>query len=162
MKTIMSACGVLCSGCAAYHGSAKGIEHKKRTAVAWKRIYRLNEKPENLSCGGCQGPQNELLSYCRKCKAQQCCRKKGFRSCAECPVKSCARLRRAQAVWDSVPSIGKKLSRADFVKYAKPYCGHRERLERARRKVKETTRLRGRNQGNDNGEAPLTRRSRMG
>jgi len=133
MAKVMSACGVLCSGCPAFHGKAKGIEHQKRTAAAWKRIFKVEEKPEILSCGGCQGPLEELLHYCRKCKAQQCCRKKGFRSCAECSKKSCALLKKAQAVWDGVPKLEKKLSRADFMKYAKPYCGLRERLERARK-----------------------------
>lgn len=129
MAQVMSACGVLCSGCPAYLGKTKGLEHQQQTAKAWKRIYRLNAKAETLSCGGCQGPENELLVYCRKCKAQQCCRDRGFRSCAECPVKSCALLRKAQAVWDGVPKLEKVLSRSDFAKYAKPYCGHRERLE---------------------------------
>jgi len=133
MAKEMSACGVLCSSCPAFHGKAKGIEHQKQTAAAWKRIFKLNAKAETLTCGGCQGPEKELLRYCRTCKAQQCCREKGLHSCAECPVKACARLEKAQAVWDGVPKLEKKLSRADFVKYVKPYCGHRERLEQARR-----------------------------
>ncbi len=133
MGNMMAACGVLCSLCPAFHGKEKGIEHQKQTAAAWKRIYKLNAKPETLSCGGCQGPADELFSYCAKCEAQRCCRELEFRSCAECPAKSCGRLRKAQAVWDGVPKLEKTLSRADFVMYAQPYCGHRERLEAARR-----------------------------
>jgi hypothetical protein len=132
MTEVMSACGVLCSGCAAFHGNARGISHQRRTAAAWKRIYRLNEKPESLSCGGCQGPEDQLLRFCGACKAQQCCRAKGFGSCAECEVEGCTLLERAQAVWDGVPKVAHNLSREDFAKYAEPYCGHRERLERAR------------------------------
>jgi len=135
MKNVMAACGVLCSGCPAYQGKAKGAGHQAETAAAWKRIFRLKLDPATLTCGGCQGPEEELLRYCKTCKAQQCCRAKGFRSCAECPVKSCAKLKKAQAVWDGVPKLEKKLSRADFVKYAKPYCGHRERLEGERHKL---------------------------
>ena len=135
MTQMMSACGVLCSNCPAYHGAAKGIEHQKRTAAAWRRIYRLKEPAENISCGGCQGPEDQLFHTCQRCKARQCCRQRGFRSCAECPVKSCALLERAQAVWDGVPKLEKKLSRADFAEYAKPYCGHRERLQRERRAI---------------------------
>ena len=132
MTEVMSACGVLCSGCAAFHGKAKGIAHQRRTATAWKRIYKMKAKAENLSCGGCQGLEDELLGYCKTCKAQQCCREKGFRSCSECAVEGCTLLEKAQAVWDGVPKLAQRLSRADFIKYAEPYCGHRERLERAR------------------------------
>lgn len=139
METMISACGVLCSSCPAFHGKARGIEHQKRTASAWKRIFRLSEKPEALTCGGCLGPEDEVLHYCRNCKAQQCCRAMGFRSCAECPVESCTLLEKALAVWDGVPKLEKKLSRSDFVKYAKPYCGHRERLERARKTARSSS-----------------------
>ena len=135
MANVMSACGVLCSGCPAFHGKEKGIEHQKRTAAAWKRIYKLNAKPQTLSCGGCQGPVQELLSYCEKCEAQRCCRELEFRSCAECPAKACGRLKHAQQVWDGVPKLEKTLSHADFETYAKPYCGHRERLEQARKSL---------------------------
>ena len=135
MANMMSACGVLCSSCPAYHGSEKGIEHQKRTAAAWRRIYRLKEPPENISCGGCQGPMDQLFHTCQRCKAGQCCRQKGLRSCAECPVKACVLLEKAQAVWDGVPKLETKLSRADFAEYAKPYCGHRERLQRERRAI---------------------------
>jgi hypothetical protein len=53
-------------------------------------------------------------------------------SCAECPEESCKDLEEAQAVWDGVPKIGAELSRADFVAYAQPYCGHRVRLDAVR------------------------------
>jgi len=50
-------------------------------------------------------------------------------------VKACVLLEKAQAVWDGVPKLETKLSRADFAEYAKPYCGHRERLQRERRAI---------------------------
>lgn len=133
MARMMSACGVLCSDCPAYHGAAKGIAHQKRTADAWFRIYGLKENVENISCGGCLGPDGEVFRTSRACKARRCCLAKGFASCAECPVERCADLERAQAVWDGVPEIGKTLCREDFVNYAQPYCDHRCRLAEARR-----------------------------
>lgn len=132
MARMMSACGVLCSSCPAFRGKTKGIEHQKRTAAAWKRIYRLKERPEDIHCGGCQGPEDQLFHTCRRCRAQRCCREKGLRSCAECAVKSCAILEKAQALWDGVPKLAERLSSDDFRIYAKPYCDHRERLERER------------------------------
>ena len=135
MTQTMSACGVLCSSCPAFNASLKGVAHQNRTAAAWRRIYRLKEPAENISCGGCQAPEDQLFHTCRRCKARQCCRAGGFTTCAECSVKSCALLEKAQAVWDGVPKLEKKLSRAEFTKYAKPYCGHRERLERERRAI---------------------------
>lgn len=135
---MISACGVLCSSCPAFGGKAKGIEHQKRTAAAWKRIYRLKETATSIDCGGCQGPEDQLFHTCSRCKAQRCCRTKGLRSCAECGVESCELLEKAQAVWDGVPKLVKTLSREDFRIYAQPYCDHRRRLERARRAVRQS------------------------
>lgn len=129
---MMSACGVLCSECPAYHGAAKGVAHQQRTVEAWGRIYGLSEAAEDISCGGCLGSDDELFHTSRRCKARACCRRKGFASCAECANAACDDLERAQAVWDGVPRLASTLSSADFARYARPYCGHRERLAAAR------------------------------
>jgi hypothetical protein len=132
MSEIMSACGVLCSGCAAYLGDVKGVEHQKRTVAAWRRIYGMKETPENIACAGCLSPDVAVFHSSRRCKARLCCRSKGFTSCAVCNVESCPDLEKAQSVWDGVPANEKTLSPADFAAYARPYCGHRERLAAAR------------------------------
>jgi len=128
----MSACGVLCSDCPAYLGDAKGVAHQQRTAAAWKRIYGLSEAPGKISCGGCLGPEDRLCHTSCNCKARRCCRSKGFVSCAECPAGSCPDLEKAQSLWDEVPKLLHVLSAEDFVKYAQPYCNHRQRLAEAR------------------------------
>ena len=132
MRRMMSACGVLCSDCPAFHGDSKGKAHQQRTVSAWGRIYGLNEVPDNIRCGGCLGPDDQLFHTSRKCEARRCCRSKGFGSCAECPVEQCPLLEKAQSVWDEVPTLAKTLSRKDFVIYAKAYCNHRQRLKAAR------------------------------
>ena len=133
---MMSACGVLCSDCPAYHGEAKGVAHQQRTVAAWRRIYKLNETAANLSCGGCLGPDDELFHSSRTCKARLCCRSKGFATCAECPAEPCPLLEKAQSVWDAVPEMATVLSREDFVAYALPYCDHRHRLAEARQALR--------------------------
>ena len=132
MAALMSACGVLCSGCPAYLGEAKGVAHQQRTADAWQRIYRVAEIAGNISCGGCLAPDADVFHTCRNCTARRCCRSKGFASCADCPEASCPDLERAQSMWDEVPAIASRLSPADSEAYARPYCGHRERLAAAR------------------------------
>ena len=127
-KKMMSVCGVMCSECPAYLGASKGITHQRRTVEAWSRIYGLKETPENISCGGCLGSDKDLFHTSGRCKARQCCRSKGFANCAECSTVLCPDFERAQSVWDEVPEIGSKLSRGDFAKYARAYCGHRKRL----------------------------------
>ena len=131
-NTMMSACGVICSSCPAYHAQKKGVRYQKQTVDAWLRIYKLHVTVEQLSCGGCLGPDEKAFHTSRKCKARCCCRSKGFCSCAECPVESCAMLEKAQSGWDGVPNFKNKLSRMDFNIYARPYCGHRERLAHKR------------------------------
>ena len=132
MTKMMSVCGVICSECPAYLGAAKGAAHQRRTAEAWHRIYGLNEAPENISCGGCLGSDEDLFHTSGRCRARRCCLGTGLTSCAECAADSCEDLEKAQSVWDEVPEIGAKLSPADFVAYARAYCGHRERLAAAR------------------------------
>ena len=125
---MMSACGVPCSECPAYLAVAKGITHQKRTVEAWHRIYGLTEAVEHISCCGCLGQDDEVFHTCRNCRARRCCRSKGFGSCAECPIESCVDLEKAQSFWDEVPNLVNKLASTDFDTYARPYCGHRERL----------------------------------
>jgi len=129
---MISACGVMCSECPAYHAAEKGVAYQRRIAAAWRRIYGLKEPAANISCGGCLGPERDLFHTSRRCKARRCCVRNGFGSCGECPMEACADLEHAQAVWDGVPEIGAKLSAADFARYARGYCGHRERLGAAR------------------------------
>ena len=140
MTRMMSACGVLCSDCPVFLGGTKGVAHQKKTVTAWRRIYGLNESIENISCGGCLGPDDQLFHTSRTCKARHCCRSKGLAMCAECPEERCPHLEKAQSVWDEVPEIGKILSPADFVTYAQPYCDHRRRLAEARRELRRQSR----------------------
>lgn len=130
---MMSACGVWCSACPAFQGRAKGPVHQKRTADAWQRIYSLSEAPENISCGGCLGPDEQLFHGSRTCAARRCCRDHLLHSCGECPKRPCEDLERAQALWDGVPQLASTLSHGDFLTYAQPYCGHRRRIAGAAR-----------------------------
>jgi hypothetical protein len=125
---MISACGVLCTGCPAYLGATKGIEHQRRTVEAWHRIYGLDETIEHISCGGCLSADDEVFYTSRSCEARRCCLDHGLGSCAECASESCTRLEKAQAVWDGVPALKEKLSPGDFTVYAQPYCDHRQRL----------------------------------
>ena len=125
---MMSACGVLCSECPAYHAAEQGRAHQERTVEAWRRIYGLSEIPKRIACGGCLGPDEELFHTSRNCKARRCCLNRGLRSCAECPKTWCDDLEAAQKVWDEVPELAKGLSAEDFDRYARAYCGHRARL----------------------------------
>lgn len=134
MTTMMSACGVLCSACPAYHADSKGAAYRQCTATAWHKIYRLNETAADISCGGCLSSDDKLFHSSRTCQARRCCRAKGFKACAECGVANCPDLEKAQSVWDDVPALAAGLSPEDFATYAQPYCHHRQRLAQARRK----------------------------
>ena len=132
MNKVMSACGVICSDCAAYVAAARGLDYQKEAAEAWSRIYGFQTQPEKMSCAGCLNSDDQVFHTSVRCAARRCCLSKGLISCAECPEESCELLARAQANWDTVPEIGAKLSPSDFQKYVQPYCGYRERFEAAR------------------------------
>jgi hypothetical protein len=132
MDKLISACGVLCSECGAYLAASKGPAHQQQVADAWHRIYGLQETAANISCRGCLSPDHAVFHTSVSCTARRCCMSNGFTSCAECSTRSCEYLERAQSVWDGVPQIGSSLSAEDYRLYARPYCGHRERLAAAR------------------------------
>lgn len=136
MDKLMSACGVMCSECGAYLAASKGPAYQQQVADAWRRIYGLDEATANISCKGCLGSDEDVFHTSIHCAARRCCRANRFTSCAECPNQLCGYLERAQSVWDEVPQIGRSLSSADFDRYARPYCGHRQRLAAARGDVK--------------------------
>lgn len=134
MKEKIAACGVSCSGCAAFRGQEKGPEHQKRTAAAWNRIYHMRETADRIACAGCLGPDDQVFHSSLRCKARTCCLAKGFSTCAACGAEgSCPKLEKAQSVWDGVPKIAATLSAADREAYALPYMGHRARLAALRR-----------------------------
>ena len=137
MRTMMSACGVLCSKCPAFHGSEKGAAHRKKTAAAWRRIFGMKVMTKDISCGGCCASDDQLFHSSLNCKARRCCHSKGFATCAECLVKDCPDLEKAQSGWDEVAELEQKLSRKDFFIYAQPYCRHRQRLVEARRALRQ-------------------------
>jgi hypothetical protein len=133
MATVMmSACGVLCSSCPAFHAATHGRAFQERVADGWRRIYGLTMPPEDISCGGCLGPDHELIRPSKRCAARTCCLAKGLAGCVDCPQQACNDLERAQSLWDEVPKLRSRLSQADFLTYAEPYCGHRRRLADAR------------------------------
>ncbi len=129
---LMSACGVICSDCPAYRGAEKGSAYQARVVEAWTRIYGRPEPPEKIACGGCLSSDAQVFYTSVGCKCRLCCLKKGYTNCAECVEENCELLEEAQSVWDGVPAIGATLAPADFSTYARPYCGHRERLARLR------------------------------
>jgi len=142
MDKIMSACGVICSGCAAYGAASQGSDYQKEVAEAWHRIYGFQTDPEKMSCGGCLSSDDQVFHTSVGCTARRCCISEGIKSCAECPQEPCELLARAQSNWDTVPEIGATLSASDFDKYALLYCGHRERLEALRRAFRTRAELR--------------------
>ncbi len=132
LTKVMSACGVICSDCAAYMAASKGSAYQQEAADAWSRIYGFQTETEKMTCGGCLSSDERVFHTSVRCAARRCCLSKGLGSCAECPEESCELLEKAQSNWDTVPEVGARLSGSDFEKYAQPYCGHRARLEAAR------------------------------
>jgi len=129
---MISACGVLCSECPAFIARAESAEYKRTLADAWQRIYGLSVDPQTLHCGGCLGPDDQLFYMSCQCKARRCCVDHTFATCAQCSREFCPELSEAQSLWDDVPALAMTLSAADFETYARPYCGHRERIAAAR------------------------------
>ncbi|HVP15431.1 MAG TPA: DUF3795 domain-containing protein [Terriglobales bacterium] len=129
MSIHMSACGVICSECPAYRArEANDPAERARVAQAWHELFDLSFTADQIPCGGCLGPHEDVFCTSRECAARRCCLARGLASCAECPDRPCPHLERAQSNWDGLESRAESLPVAVFREFFLPYCHARDRV----------------------------------
>ena len=85
----VSSCGIYCGACFIYCASRDGGEFLDQVSKQTKA------PKEQIKCGGCLGPEEELWRNCRKCEIRAYLRKKGLQFCYECAeFKDCKRYER--------------------------------------------------------------------
>lgn len=83
MERFDTYCGLYCGACVAMRARLDG----NLPEVA----ARFGKQPEDFTCHGCKS--DKTLEYCSNCPMKDCCRQKGYESCAECADRPCPSLR---------------------------------------------------------------------
>lgn len=76
--TFASRCGIYCGACyiiCACRDDGEFLDY----------VSKLTKTPkEQIRCGGCLGPEEELWKNCRECEARACLKEKSLQFCYEC------------------------------------------------------------------------------
>jgi hypothetical protein len=90
---LISACGLICSDCDAYHATQKD-DAKAVSAVAakWSHLFDASVSEDAVWCDGCMTGGDRLCAHAQDCDIRTCVRERGFRTCAECGDYVCDRL----------------------------------------------------------------------
>jgi hypothetical protein len=135
MGVEISACGVVCSQCGAFVAAKKADPALQvRVADTWNKIYKLEVKPESVSCGGCLNVDAVPFATCKDCFVRECVLSKGIAHCGLCDQYPCAELERVQAQFDGLEKLAATMSEDDFAEMVEPYCQSRERISAAVRR----------------------------
>lgn len=76
---LLSKCGIYCGACYVYRA------HKDGGGFLDSLSEKLEVFKDEIRCGGCTGPAENLWRGCRKCRLLPCLEEKGYRFCFECP-----------------------------------------------------------------------------
>jgi len=93
MSKIISACGLVCSGCPAYVATqANDVDAIARVAAEWTVTYNTKVSPEHVWCDGCltEGPRK--CHHAGECEVRACVVERGLSNCAQCDDYGCARI----------------------------------------------------------------------
>jgi len=93
MEKMIAMCGLTCSECPAFLATQKDdLDEKKKVAELWSKQFKMEMKPEDITCDGCVSGSSRLSSYCRVCEIRKCGQEKRVRNCASCSDFACEKL----------------------------------------------------------------------
>ena len=107
MKKMIAVCGLDCNECGAFLAT-KENDDKKRAKVAqeWSKLFKVEIKPEDINCDGCQSDGGRLFNYCNVCEIRKCGKQKAVLNCAYCGDYVCEKL---EGFFKMVPDARKHL-----------------------------------------------------
>ena len=96
--SMISSCGLNCSGCAAYKATQEeDMDKLAELAVKWGGEKGL--KAEDMLCDGCAS--DRVTNGALDCTVRNCARSKGVRVCSQCNEYACDKL---EEKWKSLSS----------------------------------------------------------
>jgi hypothetical protein len=95
MDRIIACCGIVCTECPAFIATRENDDSKrKEVAEMWSKQYKMDVKPEDINCDGCNSGSKRILGYCSVCEIRKCGQSKGVDNCAYCDEYACEKLNR--------------------------------------------------------------------
>jgi hypothetical protein len=93
LKEMIGFCGLNCYECGAFLAT-KEDDDQKRAEVAqeWSKLFKVEIKPEDINCEGCQSDGGRLFNYCKVCEIRNCGKEKGLKNCGYCGEYPCHKL----------------------------------------------------------------------
>ena len=73
MNKRIAFCGLNCDEGGAFLAT-KENDGRKRAEVAqeWSKLFKVEVKPEDINCDGCQSIGERLFNYCNVCEIRKC------------------------------------------------------------------------------------------
>lgn len=107
MKEMIAFCGLGCHECAAFLAT-KENDDQKRAMVAqeWSRLFKVEIKPEDINCEGCQSIGGRVFNYCNVCEIRKCGKEKSFKNCGYCGDYPCHKL---DVIFSNAPDAKNRL-----------------------------------------------------
>lgn len=93
MEEQIGFCGLACHDCDAFKATQSNDKDKKvEIAGLWSQQFKIDMKPEDIDCDGCQSETGRRSGYCRVCGIRQCGESRRLKSCAFCASFPCDKL----------------------------------------------------------------------
>ena len=112
MEKMIAVCGLNCYECRAFLATKENDDQKRaEVAQEWSRLYKVDIKPEDINCNGCQSVGGVVFKYCNVCEIRKCGKGKGLENCGYCDVYPCGKL---NVIFSSAPDAKKRLDEIRF------------------------------------------------
>jgi hypothetical protein len=93
LKEMIAVCGLDCSKCGAFLATQENDDQKRaEVAQDWSKRFKIDIKPEDINCQGCQSIGELVLNYCKVCEIRKCGKEKGLENCGYCGEYPCRKL----------------------------------------------------------------------
>ncbi len=86
-------CGLDCHQCKAFLATQENNDQKRaEVAQEWSKLFKVEIKPDDINCEGCQSIGGRLFNYCKVCEIRKCGKEKGLKNCGYCSEYPCSKL----------------------------------------------------------------------
>jgi hypothetical protein len=102
-------CGLDCSKCGAFLATKENNDQKRaKVAQEWSKLFKVEIKPKDINCDGCQSDGERIFNYCNVCEIRKCGKEKGIMNCGYCDGYPCGRL---DFISSNAPDAKKRLDK---------------------------------------------------
>ena len=107
MKERIAHCGLNCNECGAFLATQENDDLKRaEVSQEWSKLFKVEIKPEDINCEGCQSDRGRVFNYCKVCEIRMCGKEKGLKNCGYCGDYPCRKL---NFIFSTAPNAKKRL-----------------------------------------------------